>query len=177
MEKIETEKAIRESKSRSEVCKKLGLNPNGNNIKKLEKFIEVNKIDISHFLSYGKYYKKYSIIKKECPVCKNIFQTKKDHPREKVVCSRACSNTMFRSGSNNGNYKDGENGERKHRKICFKYHKKECLVCGFDKVVEVHHIDENHENNDPKNLIPLCPNHHKMIHTKKYKQEVLDALK
>lgn len=35
-------------------------------------------------------------------------------------------------------------------------------------VVEVHHLDGNHFNNDQKNLIPLCPNHHRTLHTTKY---------
>jgi hypothetical protein len=34
-----------------------------------------------------------------------------------------------------------------------------CAVCGADKP-HFHHIDENPSNNDPMNLIPLCPNHH-----------------
>ena len=34
-----------------------------------------------------------------------------------------------------------------------------CAVCGADGP-QVHHIDEDHSNNDPANLLPLCPNHH-----------------
>jgi 5-methylcytosine-specific restriction endonuclease McrA len=34
-----------------------------------------------------------------------------------------------------------------------------CAVCGEDKP-QVHHIDEDPSNNDPMNLIPLCPNCH-----------------
>jgi len=34
-----------------------------------------------------------------------------------------------------------------------------CAVCGEDRP-QIHHIDENHDNNDPMNLIPLCPNNH-----------------
>jgi hypothetical protein len=34
-----------------------------------------------------------------------------------------------------------------------------CAICGADKP-QVHHIDENPSNNDPANLIPLCPNCH-----------------
>jgi hypothetical protein len=34
-----------------------------------------------------------------------------------------------------------------------------CAICGADKP-QVHHIDENPSNNDPTNLIPLCPNCH-----------------
>jgi hypothetical protein len=34
-----------------------------------------------------------------------------------------------------------------------------CAICGADRP-QLHHIDENPSNNDPQNLIPLCPNHH-----------------
>ncbi len=34
-----------------------------------------------------------------------------------------------------------------------------CAVCGGDRP-QIHHIDEDHDNNDPMNLIPLCPNNH-----------------
>ena len=34
-----------------------------------------------------------------------------------------------------------------------------CAICGADKP-QVHHIDENPENNELLNLLPLCPNHH-----------------
>ena len=33
-----------------------------------------------------------------------------------------------------------------------------------DRTIEVHHIDENRENNNPNNLIALCRNHHKQAH-------------
>src|ERR1051326_3314497 len=34
-----------------------------------------------------------------------------------------------------------------------------CSICGADRP-QLHHIDENPENNDPLNIIPLCPNCH-----------------
>jgi hypothetical protein len=34
-----------------------------------------------------------------------------------------------------------------------------CAKCGTDRP-QLHHIDENPSNNDPLNLIPLCPNCH-----------------
>ena len=38
-------------------------------------------------------------------------------------------------------------------------------------MVEVHHLDENHKNNSPSNLIPLCPTHHQYWHSR-YKEEI-----
>lgn len=34
-----------------------------------------------------------------------------------------------------------------------------CAICGADRP-QLHHIDENPENNDAINIIPLCPNCH-----------------
>lgn len=45
--------------------------------------------------------------------------------------------------------KDGVLKEYNHR----------CAKCGADRP-QVHHIDENPSNNDPLNLMPLCPNCH-----------------
>lgn len=92
--------------------------------------------------------------------------------KTQVTCSHGCSNTHFRSGENNGNYK----GEH-YRTVCFDTHEKKCIVCGEDKIVAVHHYDENHNNNDIYNLIPLCPTHHQYVHSK-YKdlvQPIIDV--
>lgn len=48
-----------------------------------------------------------------------------------------------------------------------------CAICGFDKIVDLHHIDLNKLNNNKDNLIGLCPNHHMMIHRFKLKLEEL----
>lgn len=58
-----------------------------------------------------------------------------------------------------------------------------CIVqhCNED-IVEIHHIDENRENNDPNNLAVLCDKHHKLAHRKsisrmdlrKYKELLLN---
>lgn len=34
-----------------------------------------------------------------------------------------------------------------------RYHKDECIICGFKEIISVHHIDENHENNDQMDLV------------------------
>ena len=71
-----------------------------------------------------------------------------------------------------GNYKTIKNLiielnlDTSHRTICFTYHKKECIICKEQNIVTVHHYDENHLNNDPSNLIPLCPTHHQYVHSR-----------
>jgi hypothetical protein len=52
-----------------------------------------------------------------------------------------------------------------------------CVICGFDKVVDLHHLDENKKNNSLSNLIGLCPNHHQMLHNFKFRKEIRELLK
>jgi ribosomal protein L37E len=51
-----------------------------------------------------------------------------------------------------------------------------CACCGFDKLITLHHLDGNKKNNNPKNLIGLCPNCHKMIHSYQYYEEIKEKL-
>ena len=92
---------------------------------------------------------------KDCPVCG------KKHTKGGVTCSYGCSNTLFRSGEKHPNWKQDS-----YRSTCFLFHKKECVVCGEINIVEVHHQDGNKKNNNPINLIPLCPTHHQYWHSK-----------
>ena len=52
-----------------------------------------------------------------------------------------------------------------------------CILCGFNKFVVLHHLDQNNKNNSQENLVGLCPNHHQMLHTLKYREEIFQALK
>lgn len=177
--KEEFKKIVEESVSKSEVCRKIGIPTNGRGLHKITLLSEEYDIDISHFshkAAINKFQRKYELVTKKCPVCGVDFQTNKGHSREKITCSYSCSNTHFRSGQNNPNWKNDIN-DWGYRKICFSIWKAECIICGFDKVIDVHHLDENHNNNTATNLIPLCPNHHKMYHTTQYKQEVLMQIK
>ena len=49
--------------------------------------------------------------------------------------------------------------------------------CREHTYVELHHIDENRENNDPDNLIVLCDKHHKMAHAGKIDRKALKLYK
>ena len=108
---------------------------------------------------------------KNCEVCGKIIINYK----ENATCSYACSNKKFRSGPDNANW-----SEDSYRSTCFHHHKKECIICGENNIVQVHHLDENNQNNKPENLIPLCPTHHQYWHSR-YKnlieQQVYDYIK
>jgi hypothetical protein len=158
---------ISNCKTISEAIIKVYGYDNGRSRKKFFDVIENDKIDISHLRNKRL---RYERITKMCPVCSTEFETIINHQHEKVTCSHSCANTYFRSGKLNPNWK----GER-YRSLCFEYHKKECVICGENKIVAVHHFDENHNNNEPSNLIPLCPTHHQYVHSA-YKDEVIDRI-
>jgi len=182
MNKEELQQIVSESVSKSDVCRALGIQKNGHGLRQVGKLIEEHSIDITHFshsAAVNKYNRKYLLIEKCCSVCGSLFTTLSGHPREKTVCSRACSNTFFRSGENNPNWKSGGHSTNFpiYRRICFDIWDQKCAVCGFDEIVSVHHIDENHSNNDVSNLIPLCPNHHAMCHTSKNKASMKEKIR
>ena len=88
-----------------------------------------------------------------------------------VYCSRSCAtamnNKLFKTKINNPQY-DGKD----YRKRAFEIYPHACMVCGYDedpRILEVHHIDENRDNNNDKNLSILCPNCHRKITLHYYK--------
>ena len=97
-----------------------------------------------------------------CKVCNNPI---KDYKNSKGTCSHSCSNKFFSHLRNKP-----ENYSR-YTTICWKEHKKECIVCGENKIVAVHHYNENHEDNRIENLVPLCPTHHQYMHSR-YAEEI-----
>jgi hypothetical protein len=170
---------INKSKTKSEAIRKMYGFDNGKTRKSFEDYIKSNNIDVSHLRSRDV---KYPVINKICPICENSFETKSGCKEERTTCSYSCSNTFFRSGINNPNFgkkifNKTDNGYHysHYRTICFHYHKKECIVCGENKIVAVHHHDNNHTNNDPKNLVPLCPTHHQYVHSR-YKDDVIGII-
>lgn len=105
----------------------------------------------------------------KCSNCgKEVWKTNSQLARSKtgnVFCSRSCANsinnTLFKSGENHPSYK-GAN----YRQTAFNLYEHKCIVCGYDedtRILEVHHIDENHSNNNVNNLCILCPNCHRKI--------------
>lgn len=66
----------------------------------------------------------------------------------------------------------GKDSAKDYRSKAFQIYKHECAVCKWkedEQILQVHHIDKNHENNDINNLIILCPNCHAKITFGRYK--------
>jgi HNH endonuclease len=107
---------------------------------------------------------------KTCPVCGKRWEIPSNNKRKKeqTTCSIGCSNTYFRSGENANNFSDLEtNLKSTYRKRALKEYGAKCADCGLEniKVLEVHHIDENRDNNHINNLVVLCRNCHQLRHT------------
>lgn len=97
----------------------------------------------------------------ECKVCSKPV---KNYKTSKGTCSYSCSNVYFNTLRN----KDERLG---YQALCFRYHGKKCLVCGEEKIVAAHHVNEDHCDDRTENLVPLCPTHHQYVHSR-YKDEV-----
>lgn len=149
---------VSQFQTKAEIFKHFGL-PNNGTYTRL-----INQLLIEHNITLQPKQLKYPIQTKICPVCTKSFDTYIGRKDEKTTCSHSCSNTYF-----NGVVRNTKPSQ--YTTICFKYHKKECVICGESRIVEVHHYDENHQNNSPENLIPLCPTHHRLFHSR-YRQDV-----
>jgi len=106
--------------------------------------------------------------KKICSNCKRLLPLK-----AKGLCS-GCYNTVFKLDYHKAmNYKKWYNLDiESYKKIT-----KMCVVCGFDKFVALHHLDQDKHNNSTDNFVGLCPNHHQMLHSLKFKDEMFQILK
>lgn len=105
--------------------------------------------------------------------CKHCQKPILNFRSSKGTCSRSCSNSYFRTGEDNGNYKN--DSKSKYSVICFRYHEKKCIICPEDRIVAVHHYNENHDDNRPENLVPMCPTHHQYMHSR-YKDLIIEEV-
>jgi hypothetical protein len=171
METIDYQSIAKESVSKADFALKLGYKyHNGRVAGIINQIIKENNLDISHFRKNGGgLNKKYEFIEKICPVCSVKFTTQNGSRDEKFTCGCGCSNKYFASTRR----KDEDVSD--YTIICFRHHKKECVVCGEKNIVAVHHFDENDENDSPENLIPMCPTHHTYWHSR-FKSMVADKV-
>lgn len=102
-----------------------------------------------------------------CSTCSTKFEVEEREnlfpSKQHYYCSRSCSNSV---GGTAKALKYHPDEIAHYKAVLLRYHKHKCLVCGFDKIIDAHHVDENHDNNDPKNLVPICSNHHRMFHSR-----------
>lgn len=103
-----------------------------------------------------------------CSYCgKEIYRTPSQIKANKsgyFYCSKECGNKH----KNLIREKSGEwlNASSTYRRKAFNTYDHKCCVCGWDedeRVLEVHHKDENRDNNLIENLCIICPICHRKI--------------
>lgn len=116
----------------------------------------------------------------ECAYCKKIFfkpLSKLNSSKSGLYfCCREHKDLAQRleSGQNFNKIRPAHYGKiesKNYREKSFRIYEHKCAVCRWDEdedVLEVHHIDENRNNNDISNLIILCPICHRKLTTGKY---------
>jgi len=102
-----------------------------------------------------------------CDCCKKEFlvtEREKLFPsKSKYFCSRKCANSV---GGKAKSKKYHFDEVATYVTVAWRYHDKKCVICNETNIVAVHHFNENHNDNNPKNLVPLCPTHHQYMHSK-----------
>lgn len=175
-DKAELIEIVKISTSIKDVLLKLNRPINSFYFSQLRKVIIDFNLDTSHFE------KNVELI---CECCKKIFIVNLHDKDKRKFCSLKCANQKVRGNALQKNINEIDEKTR-YKRICFSFHKKECVVCKESNIVTVHHYDENHENNDIRNLIPLCPTHHSYMHSKykniitskvdDYRKNIIDSI-
>ena len=115
-------------------------------------------------------------VKVVCDYCGEEFFKTKSNVGEFNFCCRECKDLAQRISSGAqfnamrpSHYKEGAYVD--YRSLALMEYENKCAVCGWDEdidILEVHHIDENRNNNSLSNLIILCPVCHRKLTTGKY---------
>ncbi len=113
----------------------------------------------------------------ECCVCKKLVYKKlKDlnlSKSGKYFCSHVCCNIWVGEQQRAENHPNWASGKASYKKLLIRTDSlKECVLCKKNdiRILCVHHLDKNRENNKIKNLIWLCRNCHFLVHN--YKKEI-----
>ena len=109
--------------------------------------------------------------KTHCFICKKeIYKTKTQINRSKsgkYFCNKSCQ-TKWRNKEYSGvKHLGWKGGLSRYKDILLKNGKdQKCKLCGEkdSRVLAVHHVDENHKNNELLNLAWLCHNCHQLVH-------------
>jgi len=114
----------------------------------------------------------------DCYMCKKRVYKKNNDLRtsesKKYFCSIKCSNTWQGSNRRGENHPNWINGKSIYKlKLIRTDINSECRMCSENnpRVLVVHHVDQNRNNNQLSNLIWLCRNCHFLIHH--YAKELL----
>ena len=109
--------------------------------------------------------------KRKVIICKRCNKQKRHYG--KGYCQNCYNILFYYDRIKQSNYRRSHNIDlQTYRKIT-----NECVICGFNVTVDLHHIDQNHKNSSEKNLIGLCPNHHRMMHIHNHRESLTNLLR
>lgn len=104
----------------------------------------------------------------KCLECEILVTRRKFLNKGNNFCSKSCSNTYSNKKHKGEESRNFINGLSIYRQLALNNYINECKICKFDKLyaLQVHHIDEDRDNNKLNNLIILCANCHIGVHKK-----------
>lgn len=108
---------------------------------------------------------------KPCTVCgKEFFYWPAVRPDAQYCCyaCKASDHGRKVSGIKSGNWKGNERSKVSARSLARRYLPAKCAICGWEEAhCDSHHIVLAKDNglNALSNIIILCPNHHRLVHT------------
>ncbi len=107
----------------------------------------------------------------DCFVCsKKTFKSLKYirlSKSKKFFCSRQCSTRYLNLRQREEKNPNWKGGQSSYKKILPRYvSKSQCFFCNVrdQRILIVHHVDKNRDNNSPNNLVWLCQNCHFLVH-------------
>ena len=110
-------------------------------------------------------------VSKKCDCCGEPITVRagviKTSTTNKFYCSKSCAVTENNKLRRNDKHANWRGGISTYRIRFLRETLNVCSSCGYDahpEILEVHHIDEDRENNLFTNLEVLCPNCHALRH-------------
>lgn len=150
-----------------------GIHKNCENCKK-QFYVPQSRINSSKYCSRDCQNHRFEKHKFDCLECGKNCVTSFSYRRTKKYCSHECANKakindkMRRQKSKATSVlKRGNNSSRKLRSAIFKLKEKTCQICGyneFDFCLDLHHIDNDCNNNTVENVAILCVICHRKLH-------------
>ncbi len=151
---------LQECNSLGEIATKLGYSTHGRNTANITKFLAKNNLVFSNQSQ-----KTIEYEQRICVHCSNIFQVSVHNKnRQKVItCSHSCSSNYAPFKIKRVEAKIGLEATS-YPILAKRYGLNACCICKETEVLDIHHLDEDRNNNVISNLVPLCPTHHAYLH-------------
>jgi len=151
-----TQEFINDCNGYIDIMRKLGLKVKPGRVPKIHNQIELFNLDITHFNNDNRR-SRYDVAR-ICRICNKSFYTREQGKHTRRCCSLSCTKEYYLKYSTDGIIQGN------YRTLCFQFHEKKCVVCENPVKTTVHHYDEDRTHNDPRNLVPICYEHHNGLH-------------